>query len=147
MDRYNERILQELTSNGKITNAELAQKIGLSASACLRRVQELENKGIIKGYRAVLNHEALGRGFVAYVTVGLSTHTSEAQKRFEEAIFLSHEVIECHNVTGSFEYLLRVETTDLKSYKIFHSETLGMLPHIATITTHMVMESTKDERA
>jgi len=100
MDSYNERILQELTANGRITNAELAQKIGLSASACLRRVQELESKGIIKGYRVVLDYKALGRGFVAYVTVGLSTHTSEAQKSFENAISLSHEVVECHNVTG-----------------------------------------------
>lgn len=146
MDRYNERILQELTVNGRITNAELAQKIGLSASACLRRVQELENKGTIKGYRAVLNSKALGRDFVAYVTVGLSTHTREAQKSFEDSISLSHEVVECHNVTGGFEYLLRVETADLKSYKLFHSETLGMLPHVAMITTHVVMESTKDER-
>ncbi|PST86525.1 Lrp/AsnC family transcriptional regulator [Photobacterium sp. NCIMB 13483] len=147
MDTYNERILQELTTNGKITNAELAQKIGLSASACLRRVQELESKGIIKGYRVILDYKALGRGFVAYVTVGLSTHTSEAQKSFEKAISLSQEVVECHNVTGRFEYLLRIETTDLKSYKEFHSNTLGMLPHIAMITTHVVMESTKDERA
>ncbi|RTR35485.1 Lrp/AsnC family transcriptional regulator [Shewanella canadensis] len=147
MDRYNDRILHELTKNGKITNSDLAQKIGLSASACLRRVQELESKGIIKGYRVVLDYKALGRGFVAYVTVGLSTHTSEAQKNFEVAISLSHEVVECHNVTGGFEYLLRVETTDLKSYKAFHSDTLGMLPHVAMITTHVVMESTKDERA
>ncbi|MGF1777161.1 Lrp/AsnC family transcriptional regulator [Vibrio nomapromontoriensis] len=146
MDGYNERILQELTANGRITNAELAQKIGLSASACLRRVQELESKGIIKGYRVVLDSKALGRGFVTYVTVGLSTHTSEAQKSFEDAISLSHEVVECHNVTGGFEYLLRVETTDLKSYKAFHSNTLGMLPHVAMITTHVVMESTKDDR-
>ncbi|MBU2899247.1 Lrp/AsnC family transcriptional regulator [Vibrio hepatarius] len=147
MDIYNDRILQELTGNGRITNAELAQKIGLSASACLRRVQELESKGIIKGYRVVLDYKALGRGFVAYVTVGLAKHTSEAQKNFEDAISLSHEVVECHNVTGGFEYLLRVETADLKSYKAFHSDTLGMLPHVAMITTHVVMESTKDERA
>ncbi|MCK8047050.1 Lrp/AsnC family transcriptional regulator [Shewanella sp. 1CM18E] len=147
MDKFNERILQELAINGRITNAELAQKIGLSASACLRRVQELESKSIIKGYRVVLDNNALGRGFVAYVTVGLSTHTSQAQKSFEDAISLSREVVECHNVTGGFEYLLRVETADLKSYKAFHSSTLGMLPHVAMITTHVVMESTKDERA
>ncbi|EPA8651990.1 Lrp/AsnC family transcriptional regulator [Photobacterium damselae] len=147
MDRYNERILQELTVNGKITNAELAQRIGLSASACLRRVQELESKGIIKGYRAVLNPEELGRGFIAYVTVGLSVHTSDAQKEFEQAVTASHQVVECHNVTGGFEYLLRVETLDLKSYKAFHSNTLGMLPYVSMITTHVVMDSIKDDRA
>ncbi|HIF9182372.1 TPA: Lrp/AsnC family transcriptional regulator [Photobacterium damselae] len=147
MDRYNERILQELTVNGKITNTELAQKIGLSASACLRRVQELESKGIIKGYRAIFDRESLGYGFVAYVTVSLSKHTREAQKKFENDIASLIEVVECHSVTGGFEYLLRIETSNLKSYKHFHSDTLGMIPHVSMVTTYVVMESIKDKRA
>jgi len=147
MSRFNDRILQELTKNGRITNAELAQKIGLSPSACLRRVQDLESKGVIKGYKAIIDYAALGRNFVAYVTVGLDSHTSEAQKHFENAISISDEIVECHNLTGEFEYLLRVETADLKSYKAFHADTLGKLPHIAKITTHVVMDSPKDQRA
>ena len=145
MDRYNKRILQELKADGRMTNAQLAEKIGLSPSACLRRVQELEKSGVIAGYRAVIDSNKLGKGFKAFVTVGLSVHTKEAQKQFEQAIVLSEEVLGCHNVTGEFEYLLQVETTDLTSYKSFHTNVLGELPHVATISTHVVMESVKDE--
>lgn len=145
MDRYNERILQELKNNGRITNAQLAEKIGLSASACLRRVQELESSGVIAGYKAVIDSVKLGKRFKAFVTVGLATHTKEAQKSFEQAIVQSKEVLECHNVTGEFEYLLQVETDDLAGYKYFHTSVLGDIEHVAKITTHVVMESVKDE--
>ena len=147
MDKYNERILHELENDGRITNAELAERVGLSASACLRRVQELENKGIIKGYRACLDYEKLGIGFIAYVTVGLSAHTKKAQLEFEHAIIKAKQVSECHNVTGSFEYILRVETESLSSYKKFHTDILGDLPQVNTITTLVVMDSPKDDRA
>ncbi|MEP1382393.1 MAG: Lrp/AsnC family transcriptional regulator [Paraglaciecola sp.] len=146
-DRINDNILQALSINGRISNAELADKIGLSPSACLRRVQELENSGVIKGYRVILDKELLGQGFVAYVTVGLGEHTKSSQSAFEQAIIKANEVKECHNVTGSFEYILRVETQSLKSYKTFHTDVLGTLPQVSTISTHVVMESAKDDRA
>jgi Lrp/AsnC family leucine-responsive transcriptional regulator len=146
-DRYNDMILRELAVQGRISNAELAEKIGLSTSACLRRVQELENSGLIKGYRAIFDSELMGNGFIAYVTVGLGEHTKGSQQAFERAITLAPEVRECHNVTGSFEYILRVETRDLKAYKIFHTDVLGTLPQVRTIATHVVMESAKDLRA
>ncbi|WOH36883.1 Lrp/AsnC family transcriptional regulator [Thalassotalea fonticola] len=146
-DRYNEQILQELKLDGRISNLELAEKVGLSPSACLRRVQELERSGVIKGYRAVLDNELLGNGFIAYVTVGLGEHTKGSQEAFEQAITLAHEVRECHNVTGTFEYILRVETVNLKTYKTFHTDVLGTLPQVHTISTHVVMDSPKDERA
>ncbi|MGB1557555.1 MAG: Lrp/AsnC family transcriptional regulator [Oceanococcaceae bacterium] len=147
LDRINNKILQELLHDGRVTNSELADRVGLSPSACLRRVQELERSGVIKGYRAVLDRAALGVGFTAYIAVGLSSHTSESQSAFEEAIVQIPEVRECHNVTGVFEYLLRVETRDLAAYKIFHTDVLGTLPQVSTITTHVVMESVKDEGA
>jgi DNA-binding Lrp family transcriptional regulator len=146
INAINNKILQELSVNGKISNIELADKVGLSPSACLRRVQELESSGVITGYKASLNHELLGIGFIAYVMVGLNEHTKEAQEKFEQAIAHASEVKECHNVTGSFEYILRVETTDLKHYKTFHTDVLGTLPQVSTITTHVLMESTKDQR-
>lgn len=147
IDKYNARILRELESNGRISNAELADVVGLSPSACLRRVQELERVGIIKGYRAVLNQTELGIGFTAYIAVGLSDHTTKSQLAFEKAITRSREVRECHNITGSVEYLLRVETADLAAYKVFHLETLGILPQVNSIETFVVMDSSKDERA
>ncbi|WNC74327.1 Lrp/AsnC family transcriptional regulator [Thalassotalea psychrophila] len=146
-DRYNEQILQELKIDGRISNLELADKVGLSPSACLRRVQELERSGVIKGYRAVFDNELLGNGFIAYVTVGLGEHTKDSQEAFEQAITLAGEVRECHNVTGTFEYILRVETANLKTYKTFHTDVLGTLPQVSTISTHVVMDSPKDERA
>ncbi len=139
-------ILRTLSEEGRISNIELAKKIGLSPSACLRRVQDLESTGIIKGYRAVLNPEKLGRGFIAYVTVGLSDHSMKSQKTFEKAMAESLDVRECHNITGAFEYLLRVEVPDLTSYKAFHAEVLGALPQVNSITTYVVIESPKDER-
>jgi len=145
MDRYNERILQELKKDGRMTNAQLAEKIGLSPSACLRRVQDLEKSGVITGYKAIIDSTKLGKGFKAFVTVGLAVHTKEAQRSFEKAIIQSEEVLGCHNVTGSYEYLLQVETKDLVSYKSFHTNVLGDLPQVSTISTHVVMESLKDD--
>lgn len=147
MDAIDRKILRELSSNARISNIDLAERIGLSPSACSRRVQELERSGVIRGYRAVIDPAAIGGGLTAYVAVGLSRHTLDEQRAFERAIAQAEAVRECHNVTGSFEYLLRVEVGDLVSYKHFHSEVLGALPEVSTITSYMVMSSSKDERA
>ncbi|RYY98926.1 MAG: Lrp/AsnC family transcriptional regulator [Alphaproteobacteria bacterium] len=147
IDDINRRILRELQHDGRITNAELAQKVGLSASACLRRVQELEKAGVIAGYRAVVNRTAMGSGFVAYVAVGLSEHAKRNQRNFEKAMAAAPQVRECHNVTGSIEYILRVEVEDLAAYKHFHTEVLGQVPEVASITSYIVMGSPKDDRA
>ena len=147
LDDINERILRELSRNGRIANLDLAEKVGLSPSACLRRVQELERQGVIKGYRAVLDPARLGAGFIAYLAVGLSSHTKAAQEAFERAAARAPEVRECHNITGSVEYLLRIECADLASYKHLHTDVLGALPHIASFTTYVVIGSPKDDRA
>ncbi|PTX04038.1 Lrp/AsnC family transcriptional regulator [Pararhodobacter aggregans] len=146
-DPLNEKILRELSRDGRLSNLLLAERVGLSPSACLRRVQELERRGVIKGYRAVLDPAQTGRGFVAYITVGLSQHTKASQSDFERAIAQAPQVRECHNVTGTIEYLLRVEVADLAAYKHFHTEILGTLPQVNAISTYVVMESPKDERA
>jgi Lrp/AsnC family transcriptional regulator, leucine-responsive regulatory protein len=147
MDAMDRKMLRELTREGRISNIDLAERVGLSPSACSRRVQELERAGTILGYRAVLNPVATGGGLTAYVTVGLSKHTKHEQLGFEQAMAEAAAVRECHNVTGAFEYILRVEVSDLPAYKHFHSEVLGALPQVSTITTYMVMDSPKDERA
>ena len=146
LDRYNSNILRELQSDGRISNIELADRIGLSPSVCLRRVQELEKSGIIKGYRAEIDPEKLGIGFIAYISVGLSDHTLPAQESFEAAMRASPEVRECHNTTGIIEYLLRVELADISAYKRFHVDVLGGLPQVNSITTYVVLDSPKDER-
>ena len=147
LDQIDQRILRELSRDGRVTNLMLAERVGLSPSACLRRVQELERSGVIKGYRAVLDPVKLGVGFVAYITVGLNQHTKGAQEAFERAVARAPEVRECHNITGTVEYLLRVEAADLAAYKHFHTEVLGALPQVQTLTTFVVMGSPKDDRA
>ena len=146
LDDINRRILRELEHDGRITNADLAARVGLSASACLRRVQELEREGVIAGYRAVVNRAAVGGGFTAYVAVGLSEHHKRNQRNFEKAMAAAPQVRECHNVTGSIEYILRVEVEDLAAYKQFHTEVLGQVPEVSSITSYIVMASSKDER-
>lgn len=146
IDQINSRILQVLRQDGRISNLDLAERVGLSPSACLRRVQDLERAGIIAGYRAVLNPAALGVGFVAYIGVGLNGHSKAAQEGFERGVAQAPEVVECHNITGTIEYLLRVECADLVSYKAFHTDVLGTLPHVHSITSYVVMGSPKDER-
>ena len=146
IDKIGQKILRELTRDGRIANTQLAERCGLSPSACLRRVQEMERAGIIKGYRAVLDPAAMGRDFVAYLTVGLSDHTKEGQERFERAVAALDEVRECHNITGTIEYLLRVEAEDLAAYKAFHTDRIGTIEGVRQLTTHVVMDSPKDER-
>ncbi|MEM1378545.1 MAG: Lrp/AsnC family transcriptional regulator [Pseudomonadota bacterium] len=146
IDAINQKILRELASDGRLSNLQLAERVGLSPSACLRRVQELEKTGVIKGYRAIIDPEKTGKAFVAYVAVGLADHSSKAQSTFERAMIASREVRECHNITGTVEYILRVEVSDLHAYKNFHSEVLGTVPGVRLITSYIVMASPKDER-
>ena len=147
IDDINAAILRALSADGRISNLTLAEQIGLSPSACLRRVQDLERQGVIKGYRARLDPAQTGRAFVVYVAVGLSEHTKAAQTGFEQAMASATEVTECHNVAGAFEYMLRVEVADLPAYKAFHTDKLGTVPHVRAITSYMVMGSPKDTRA
>ncbi|ELI1838506.1 Lrp/AsnC family transcriptional regulator [Vibrio fluvialis] len=146
MDKFDERILRELQQDGRISNVELAERVGLSPSATLRRVQELERKKVIKGYRAVLDKPQLNVGFIAYVSIGLNSHTKKSQLSFEDHVRFADEVVECHNITGMNEYLLRVETKDLSAYKRFHADVLGECLQVQSITTIVVMDSPKDER-
>lgn len=147
LDPSDARILRILRSDGRISNQALAERAGLSPSACLRRLRDMERRGVIRGYRAVVAPAALGRGFTAYLSVGLSDHSKGAQEAFERAVAAAPEVVECHNVTGAIEYLLRIEVADLAAYRAFHTDVLGTLPHVSALTTFVVMASPKDERA
>lgn len=142
----NERILSELERDGKMTNVELADRVGLSPSACLRRVQELERTGVIKGYRAIIDKSKLGSTMTIFVMVALSGQLRKDALAFEKAMAAAPEVRECHNVTGDVEYMLRVEVTDLAAYKDFHSNSLGILPQVASITSYICLGTSKDER-
>ena len=146
MDQIDRKILHALESDGRISNSALASAVGLSPSACLRRVQELERSGLIRGYRAVLDRSRLGGAVTIFVMVGLNAHLSKDARQFEAVMEEAPEVRECHNITGSVEYLLRVEVEDLAAYKTFHADTLGTLPQVASITSHISLGSSKDMR-
>jgi len=146
LDKINQKILRELELNGRISNSDLADKVGLSPSACLRRVQELERQNIITGYRAVINRKAFGSSLLIFVTVGLSRHQRADQDLFEKTVALAPEVRECHMVTGTFEYILRIEVADVEAYKNFHEAVLGKIPQVGSITTYIAIDTTKDER-
>lgn len=147
IDKIDRKILRELEQDGRLSNSDLAQKVGLSASACLRRTQELERRRIIKGYRAIIDPAYTGGGFTVFVTVGLSRHLKKDQQAFERAMEIAREVKECHNVSGAIEYFLRVEVADLEAYKFFHTEVLGTVPQVSSITSYICMSSPKDKRA
>ena len=147
LDAIDRRILRELARDARQSNAALAKRVGLSASACLRRVRSLEAKGVIRGYRSVLDPAATGVGLVAYLSVGLAEHGKRAQARFEAAVAAAPEVVECHDVTGAVEHPLRVEAADLAAYKRLHTEGLGAPPEVRAPTSCVVIGSPKDGRA
>jgi Lrp/AsnC family leucine-responsive transcriptional regulator len=146
MDAIDSNILRHLQRDGRVTNLQLAERVGLSPSACLRRVQALEAAGVIKGYRAILDRTHLGVGLTVFVMVGLSGQLRRDALAFERAMAEAPEVLECHNITGSVEYLLRVEVSDLAAYKHFHSDVLGVLSQVHSITSHVCLGSSKDLR-
>lgn len=145
-DQIDDHILRVLSKDGRISNLALAERVGLSPSACLRRVTALERSGVIAGYRAVLDRGKRGLSFLAYIGVGLKDHSKQAQALFEQAIARADVVRECHNIAGTIEYLLRVECADLAEYKAFHTDYLGALEQVNAITTYVVLGSPKDER-
>ncbi len=146
LDRASEAILSTLESSGRLTNIELAKRVGLSPSACLRRVQDLERLGVIKGYRAIIDRSALAPKLTVFVMIGLAQQLHKDARAFERAMDAAPQVIECHNLAGNVEYLLRVEVADLSEYKEFHAHVLGELPQVQSISSHFCLETSKDKR-
>lgn len=147
LDEIDARLLRELERDGRASHVRLAERVGLSPSAVSRRIAELERAGAIAGYRAVVAPPARGGGFTVLVAVGLSEHTRAQQEHFERAMSRAWQVRECHNITGAWEYMLRVEVPDLAAFREFHADVLGKLPQVRQLTSHVVMASPKDERA
>lgn len=124
--------------------AELAQRVGLSKSPVLARVRRLERDGYILAYRAELNAEKLGLAQVAFVQVTLSDTTTEALEAFDQAARAASEIEQCHMIAGGFDYLLKVQTADVASYRKAFGETLAHLPHVTQTSTYIAMEIVKE---
>ncbi|TPK64626.1 Lrp/AsnC family transcriptional regulator [Mesorhizobium sp. B2-4-19] len=145
-DDFDLRILRELRADARITNHDLAERIGLSASPCLRRVRRLEETGVIKGYTTLVDPAVFGWSMVAIATIRLSRQNEDEIVMFEEAIRGWEEVLECHLVTGSRDYVLKVVTGSLEQYERFIKEKIARLKCVASIETSFVMNTIKERR-
>lgn len=147
IDGYDRKILALLQDEGRLTNNELAERVHLSASQCSRRRQRLEDEGLIRGYRAVLDRDRLGFSLVNMVSVTLATHNRDNARRFAELLSRLPEVLEAHALTGEMDYILKIVTPDLKSLSDFVNGVL--LPHesVQHVKTAVVLETLKETTA
>lgn len=143
MDEIDRAILRQLQRHGRIPNNELADRVGLSPSPCLRRVRNLEASGVITGYTAVLDRSAVGCEYEPIVWVTLTIVTRESMLAFEEAIQEIPEVVEAARMMGQPDYLLRVVTADAAAFEALYIDRLARLPHVQTLTSQLAMKVVK----
>jgi DNA-binding Lrp family transcriptional regulator len=141
IDRIDRRIVSELRLNGRITNGALAAEVGLSPSACLRRVKLLEQSGVIQGYTAIVGGAGIDDGISAIVQVTLDRQTEEYFRRFEVALQKHPEIREWYLMTGEDDYVLHVRVRSIEDYEEFHRTALSRLPGVSRITSSFAMRS------
>ena len=144
LDAVDRRILAELAQNGRISVAELSRRVNLSKTPCQARMTRLEKAGYIRGYRAVLDPRRLGLPHVAFVEVKLSDTRAPALAAFNKAVRAIAEVEQAHMIASSFDYLLKVRTKDIADYREVLGEKISALPHVASTSTFVAMETVKD---
>jgi Lrp/AsnC family transcriptional regulator, leucine-responsive regulatory protein len=144
LDRTDKIILTQLQREGTMPLTDLAEKAGLSASSCHRRVKLLEQRGVITGYNAALDRKALGLANEFFVEVSLAAQTEEAFEKFEKAVQRVSEILECHLMSGQFDYLLRVIARDAEDYERIHRTKLARLPGLQRIQSSLALRTVKD---
>ncbi|ARM88090.1 transcriptional regulator [Rhizobium leguminosarum bv. trifolii WSM2297] len=145
LDTIDLAILKALQANARITNAELAEKIGLSPSACSRRLDILERSGVIDGYHARLSHKALDYKMIAIVHISLSGQFAKTLAEFEAAVKLCPNVLVCYLMSGEYDYILRVAARDLEDYERIHRDWLSALPHVVKINSSFALREIIDK--
>jgi Lrp/AsnC family leucine-responsive transcriptional regulator len=143
LDRTDLRILAVLQGEGRITNAELAERVNLSPSACLRRLQRLESEGVLTGYIAQVDPQAVGLGLQAFVRVQLAKHEAEAVERFAAQVNAWDEVVACYALTGDMDYLLHIYVTDLQDFSRFLLDRLLNATGVADVNSSFVLRTVK----
>jgi Lrp/AsnC family leucine-responsive transcriptional regulator len=143
LDPIDRRIVAELQANGRLTNVELAEKIGLSPSPCLRRVKRLERDGYIEGYRAALRRDRIGLGFSVFLGVKIEGHANESALQFEKAIVAMPEIVACHLVSGEADYFLEVVVPELADYQRFLVGKLLNLPIVREVRSNIAIQTLK----
>ncbi|CAN7265341.1 Lrp/AsnC family transcriptional regulator [Rhizobium rhizogenes] len=144
LDTMDRSILRVLQQNARITNAELAEKVGLSPSACSRRLDILEKDGVIGGYHARLSHKALDYKMIAMVHISLSGQFAKTLSEFEAAVKLCPNVLGCYLMSGEYDYILRIAARDLEDYERIHRDWLSALPHVVKINSSFALREIID---
>lgn len=145
IDRFDRAILQVLAEDGRITVTDLAERIGLSKTPTQVRLRRLIDDGTILGFRAVIDPAKLGLDHVAFAEVKLSDTREQALRDFNAAVRRIAEVEECHMIASSFDYLLKVRTSDIRRYRFVLGEKISSLPHVASTSTFVAMETVRDD--
>ncbi len=146
LDPTDRMILEILQSNGKITNTQLAQEVGLSPAPTLERVRKLENAGYIVGYHAEVDKQKLGLGVCIFIQITLAMHKKNQIKSFVEKINAIPEVVECHHITGAGDFLLKVLAKDIPSYQTFLLEKLVDIEEIGAMQSMVTLSSFKESK-
>lgn len=144
MDAIDRKILAILQMNGRITNVELAERVGLTAPPCLRRVHHLEKAGYITGYHAQLAAEELGYGIVVFALVSLKSQAEEDLVAFEDHVAILPEVRECHMLNGEIDFILKIVAHDLQGFQSFLTSKLTPAPNVAGVKTSLTIRTSKD---
>ncbi len=144
LDRIDLKILDELQTNAKISNVELARRVHLSPTPCLERVKRLEKKEYISGYRTALNPHKLSANLLSFVEIKLIRTSKDVFTEFKKAVIKLPQVLECHLVSGDFDYLLKTRVADMVAYRELLGETLLTLPGVSSSRSYMVMEEVKE---
>lgn len=147
LDKFDVAILQELQDDGRLTNAELAQRVGLSAAPCWRRVRALEAAGFIRGYRAEIDRERIGLGVLAFVRLDADRNSGDLTRSMEQAIRGLPEVISCHYISGTGTFELQVVSRDLNHFSQFAREVLLNLPNVKDLHTSFSLGEVKSASA
>ena len=143
LDAIDYRILRTLQEDGRLSNVELAERVGLSPSPCLRRVKRLEEEGYIGGYRAILKRQRIGLGLTVFIGVKIEAHADERADALQDAITAMPEVIACHMVSGDIDYLLEVVVPDLQRYERFLLDRLLAEPMIKEVRSSIAISALK----
>ena len=143
IDSIDRKILALLQENCRAPIAQTAEKVGLSLSACHRRIGQLETAGLIERYAARLNGKALGYAMTFYVEISLESQSEAALAAFEKAAIASDQVLECHLMTGNADYLIKLAAHDTEDYEQLYRRTIAALPHVSKITSSLVMKTVK----
>lgn len=146
MDTKDRQIVRLLQQDGRLTNQDLAERVGLSPSPCLRRVRLLEQAGVIQGYGAIVDQQRYGLPVTAFIRVRLERHARDLVQQFEEAIRQLDEVMDCHLLTGDADYLLRVIVADLEAYERFIRRKMHAIAGIASLDTTFAYGVVKSSR-